>query len=75
LEPFKEWLSGYKTYTSQIVAMIVSAVAYFNGEMTLEVLISSLVTALIAMFFRVGEKKTVPAAMSDQEDYRNLTGK
>ena len=60
LNPEKEWLSGYKTYATQVVAMIGSVIAYFNGEMGLEVLITSLVVAFIAMFFRAGEKKVVP---------------
>lgn len=59
LNPEKEWLSGYKTYASQVLAMIGSAIAYFHGEMSFEALLTSLMAAFIAMFFRAGEKKTV----------------
>ena len=59
IEPIREWLSGYKTYASQVIAMIGSATAYFSGEMSFEVGLISVVTAFIAMFFRAGEKKVV----------------
>ena len=55
-------LSGKKTYTTAIGGILAAVGAYFSGEMELGTMINTVVTALLAVFLRVGIKKDTGSA-------------
>lgn len=53
------WFAGYKTYATAIIGMLGYVTAYLTGEITLIVLIQSIVTGLLGLFLRSAVKKSV----------------
>jgi hypothetical protein len=55
-------LSGKKTYMTAVGGVLAAVGAYFTGEVELGTMINVVVTALLAVFLRVGIKKDTGAA-------------
>mgnify|MGYP003148908510 FL=1 len=55
-------LSGKKTYMAAAGGVLAAVGAYLSGEMELGAMINVAVTALLAVFLRVGIKKDAGAA-------------
>tara|TARA_Y100000310_G_scaffold276314_1_gene293359 strand:- start:3391 stop:3564 length:174 start_codon:yes stop_codon:yes gene_type:complete len=55
-------LSGKKTYVAAAGGVLAAVGAYLSGEMELGAMINVVVTALLAVFLRVGIKKDTGAA-------------
>lgn len=55
------FLAGYKTYISQVIAMLGTVGQYLANGMGPQEAVTSILMAIAAMFFKAGEKKEAVA--------------